>query len=206
MNARKLIAAALMLAGAWLLIWSIGLFSASPRLAQAQDLPPRPTLTPIVTSVVTSVVTSEEPRHEPRLGRIVGTVIDLTTGGPAAEMTVRINDQALTTDANGNYGRENLTPGTYVVELIVPPERGTPAQSAITITLPEGETARQDLAFRSPSAAPAQGLAEHAAPETPPAALPVTGAAHDMTWMTWMAALGVMLLAGGGFLMRRATR
>ncbi len=199
MNARKLIAAALMLAGAWLLLWSIGLFSASPRLAQAQDLPPRPTLTP----VVTSVVTSEEPHREPRLGRIVGTVIDLTTGGPAAEMTVRINDQALTTDANGNYGRENLTPGTYVVELIVPPERGTPAQSAITITLPEGETARQDLAFRSPSAAPAQGLAEHAAPETPPAALPVTGAADDATWM---AALGMMLLAGGGFLMRRATR
>ncbi len=199
MNARKLIAAALMLAGAWLLLWSIGLFSASPRLAQAQDLPPRPTLTP----VVTSVVTSEEPHREPRLGRIVGTVIDLTTGGPAAEMTVRINDQALTTDANGNYGRENLTPGTYVVELIVPPERGTPAQSAITITLPEGETARQDLAFRSPSAAPAQGLAEHAAPETPPAALPVTGAADDATWM---AALGMLLLAGGGFLMRRATR
>lgn len=198
MNARKLIAAALMLAGAWLLLWSIGLFSASPRLAQAQGLPPRPTLTP----VATSVVTLEEPRREPRLGRIVGTVIDLTTGAPAAEMTVRINDQALTTDANGNYGRENLTPGTYVVELIVPPERGTPAQSAITITLPEGETARQDLAFRSPSTAPAQGLAEHAVPETPPA-LPVTGAADDATWM---AALGMMLLAGGGFLMRRATQ
>lgn len=199
MNARKLIAAALMLAGAWLLIWSIGLFSASPRLAQAQDLPPRPTLTP----VAPTVVTSEEPRREPRLGRIVGTVIDLTTSAPTAGMTVRINDQELTTDANGNYGRENLTPGTYVVELIVPPERGTPAQSAITITLPEGETARQDLAFRSPSATPAQALAEHAAPETPPAALPVTGAAEDATWT---AALGVMLLAGGGFLMRRATR
>jgi LPXTG-motif cell wall-anchored protein len=196
MNARKLIAAALMITGAWLLLWSIGLLSGSLRPAQAQELPPRPTLTP----VATSVVVSEEPRREPRLGRIVGTVIDLTTGAPTAGMTVRINDQALISDANGNFGRENLTPGTYVVELIVPPERGTPAQGAITITLPEGETARQDLAFRSPPTAPAPSAG--IAPETP-AALPVTGASGDAMWL---AALGALLLAGGGLLVRRAVR
>ncbi|MGB9752052.1 carboxypeptidase-like regulatory domain-containing protein [Roseiflexus castenholzii] len=191
MNFRKLTASALIIAGAWLLLWSMGSRFDLSRSAQAQELPPRPTLTP--------VAPAEEPRREPRPGRIVGTVIDLTTGAPAAGVTVRINSDALTTDANGNYGRENLTPGTYVVDLIIPPERGTPAQGAITITLPEGETARQDLAFYGPP--PASMPSAETAP-MPPAALPVTGASDDAAWL---AALGALLLAGGGFLLRRAT-
>jgi LPXTG-motif cell wall-anchored protein len=138
----------------------------------------------------------------PRLGRIVGTVIDLTTGAPVAGMTVRINDQELLTDTNGNYGRENLMPGTYVVELIVPPERGTSVQGAIPITLPEGETARQDLAFRSPARVAAPEPSGDAAPVPPPATLPATGASNEAPWM---AVLGMILLAGGVLIARRAT-
>ena len=178
-----------------MILWSIGSIFILSRPAQAQELPPRPTLTP--------VVVSEEPRREPRLGRIVGTVIDLTTGAPTAGMTVRINDQTTITDSNGNYGIENVAPGTYSVELIVPAERGTSAQGVMPITLPEGETARQDLAFRSPARAPAPGPSGNAAPVPPPSALPVTGASDDALWM---GVLGMILLAGGVLLMRRATR
>ncbi len=194
MNARQLITAISMIAGGWLLLWSIGSIVIVSRPVQAQELPPRPTLTP--------VVASEEPRREPRLGRIVGTVIDLTTGAPVAGMTVRINDQELLTDTNGNYGRENLMPGTYVVELIVPPERGTSVQGAIPITLPEGETARQDLAFRSPARVAAPEPSGDAAPVPPPATLPATGASNEAPWM---AVLGMILLAGGVLIARRAT-
>jgi LPXTG-motif cell wall-anchored protein len=195
MNARQLITAISMITGGWLFLWSIGSIVIVSRPAQAQELPPRPTLTP--------VVVPEEPRSTPRPGRIVGTVIDLTTGAPTAGMTVRINDQELLTDTNGNYGRENLTPGTYVVELIVPPERGTSVQGAIPITLPEGETARQDLAFRSPARVAAPEPSGDAAPVTPPATLPVTGASNGTPWM---AGLGVILLTGGVLIARRATR
>lgn len=181
--------------GGWLILWSIGSIFILSRPAQAQELPPRPTLTP--------VVVSEEPRREPRLGRIVGTVIDLTTGAPTAGMTVRINDQTTITDSNGNYGIEHLAPGTYSVELIVPPERGTSVQGAILITLLEGETARQDLAFRSPVRVSSQESSGDAAPVPPPAALPVTGASNGTPWM---AALGVILLTGGVLIARRATR
>lgn len=195
MHVRKLIAALLIIAGGWLLLGSIGSIYIPVHQAQAQELPPRPTLTP--------VAVSEEPRSTPRPGRIVGTVIDLTTGAPAAGMTVRINDQELLTDGNGNYGRENLMPGTYVVELIVPPERGTSVQGAIPITLPEGETARQDLAFRSPVNAPSPQQAADTTPAPPPAALPVTGASDDALWM---GVAGMILVTGGMLLVRRTTR
>jgi LPXTG-motif cell wall-anchored protein len=195
MNARQLITAISMITGGWLFLWSIGSIVIVSRPVQAQELPPRPTLTP--------VVVPEEPRSTPRPGRIVGTVIDLTTGAPVAGMTVRIDDQELLTDTNGNYGRENLTPGTYVVELIVPPERGTSVQGAILITLLEGETARQDLAFRSLARVAAPEPSGDAAPVTPPAALPATGASNGAPWM---AVLGMILLAGGVLIARRATR
>jgi LPXTG-motif cell wall-anchored protein len=200
MNARQLMTAVSIISGGWLILWSIGSIFILSRPAQAQELPPRPTLTPVI---VPEEPRSEEPRPTPRLGRIVGTVIDLTTGAPVAGMTVRIDDQELLTDTNGNYGRENLTPGTYVVELIVPPERGTSVQGAIPITLPEGETARQDLAFRSPVRVSSQESSGDAAPVPPPAALPVTGASNGAPWM---AGLGVILLTGGVLIARRATR
>ena len=200
MNARQLITAISMITGGWLFLWSIGSIVIVSRPVQAQELPPRPTLTPVI---VPEEPRSEEPRPTPRLGRIVGTVIDLTTGAPTAGMTVRINDQTTITDSNGNYGIENPAPGTYSVELIVPPERGTSVQGAILITLLEGETARQDLAFRSPVRVSSQESSGDAAPVPPPAALPVTGASNGTPWM---AGLGVILLTGGVLIARRATQ
>ena len=200
MNARQLMTAVSIISGGWLILWSIGSIFILSRPAQAQELPPRPTLTPVI---VPEEPRSEEPRPTPRLGRIVGTVIDLTTGAPTAGMTVRINDQTTITDSNGNYGIENPAPGTYSVELIVPPERGTSVQGAILITLLEGETARQDLAFRSPARVAAPEPSGDAAPVTPPATLPATGASNGAPWM---AVLGVILLTGGVLIARRATQ
>ncbi|MGQ9549992.1 MAG: LPXTG cell wall anchor domain-containing protein [Roseiflexus sp.] len=78
---------------------------------------------------------------------------------------------------------------------------GTSVQGVIPITLPEGETARQDLAFRSPVGAPQP--AQDTAPVPPPATLPVTGASNGALWM---GVLGMILLTGGALIMWRATR
>ncbi|MFQ3632236.1 carboxypeptidase-like regulatory domain-containing protein [Roseiflexus sp.] len=190
------ISAMLLLVGVWITVWSMSVLVGVARSVQAQELPPRPTLTP--------VVISEEPQRVPRPGRIVGTVIDLTSGAPASGLIVRINNEELITDANGNYGRDNLAPGTYAVELIVPLERGVPAQSVITIILPEGETARQDLAFRRlPAATSTIDPSGAEMPTSPPAALPSTGALDDMASRALI--IG-MVMAAGGLLLRRTSR
>ena len=150
---------------------------AQPTLAQ--DPPPRPTLTPTQTPtsaplpVQTPTSAPSDPTPLPT-GRIVGTVINLTTNAPAPGITVAVGDTTVTTDANGNYERAGLPAGSYRVVLVLTPAQGTPEQGPITVELAAGATAVQHLAFRSPLAATAVPATPTAMPPTavPPTAVP----------------------------------
>lgn len=132
------------------LIALYGLLMSAPVPVQAQSLPPRPPL-PTVTPTPTpppAAAEEEAPRRRiVALGRITGTVIDLTTNAPMPGVAVRIGDQILVSDANGNYDRSGLLPGAYDVVLVMPADWGTPAQGLITIELVEGATVVQHLFY-----------------------------------------------------------
>lgn len=170
---------------AWLLI-VVSLPAVQPVEAQDEP-PPRPTLAPTATStplpptatstplpptvVPTSVPRDQpaDPTPEPR-GRIIGTVIDLTTGAPTSNIAVAVGDMVVRTDGNGNYERSSLPTGEYVVQLQLAPSQGTAAQAPITVVLPHDATVVQHLAFRSVVQATSQPTAPTASP--PPTATP----------------------------------
>lgn len=156
---------------------------ASPARAQT---PPRPTIEPTVTPTPTSTPTinptaTTVPTAPPRddepdptdtpAGRIIGTVIDLTTNAPAPGITVAIGEATVTTDANGNYQSAELSAGSYRVALVLTAAQGTPAQDPITIELAAGQTVVQHLAFRSPVAATVTATPT-AAPTSTPTSVP----------------------------------
>lgn len=161
--------------------------------ARAQT-PPRPTVEPTATPTITPTATTTptpapvddkpNPTDTPA-GRIIGTVIDLTTNAPAPGITVAIGDATATTDANGNYQSAELPAGNYRVALVLTAAQGTPEQAPIVITLAAGQTVVQHLAFRSPVAATATALptaTATAAPTTmPPTAAPTTRPAAPVT-------------------------
>lgn len=126
-------------------------------------LPVRPTLAP--TDEPTSVPQPTlPPTDQPPLaetsppaapapaanGRIIGTVIDLSTGAPTGGIVVMVGGVAVHSDVNGNYERNALPPGTYPVYLWLPEWRGTPAQAPVAVTLGVDVTVVQHLAFRGP--------------------------------------------------------
>ena len=199
---------------------------ASPARAQT---PPRPTIEPTVTPTPTSTPTivptaTTVPTTPPRdddpdptdtpPGRIVGTVIDLTTNAPAPGITVAIGDATVTTDANGNYQSAELSAGSYRVALVLTAAQGTPAQDPITVALASGQTVVQHLAFRSPVAATATAVPTSVPTVVPtgvptmipstvvptrvptaPVTLPDTGGdAQQTSWSMGMIGLLVLLL------------
>ncbi|HEY0738770.1 MAG TPA: carboxypeptidase-like regulatory domain-containing protein [Herpetosiphonaceae bacterium] len=196
---------------------------ASPARAQT---PPRPTIEPTVTPTPTSVPVSTptattvptappkddepDPTDTPA-GRIIGTVIDLTTNAPARGITVAIGDATVTTDANGNYQSAELAAGSYRVALVLTAAQGTPAQEPIVIALAAGQTVTQHLAFRSPIAATATALPTATAPAAPttipptavptsrptaPVTLPDTGSSAQQTSLSTGVVGMIVLLLG----------
>ena len=87
-------------------------------------------------------------------------------------MAVKVGDDTVVSDANGNYDRGGFPAGTYRVALA--PGQGTAAQASVIVTLAAGTTAIQHLALRS---APTAATATPAA--VAPAALPRTGGSAD---------------------------
>jgi hypothetical protein len=148
------------------------------------DLPRRPTLTP---NPPTAVHRSHSNPTSVPLGRITGTVIDLTSGAPAPGIIVIVGDITLTTDSNGNYDRSGLPPGAYTVALSLASGQGTPAQTPVTVDLAPGATVIQHLAFRSLSTV-VQAPKE-------PATLPTTGEPEGMWWL--LVILGIGLIGSG---------
>lgn len=148
-------------------------------------------------------------------GRIVGTVINLTTGAPAPGIVVQIGHVFATTDANGNYDSREIDPGEYVVELELTAAQGVPAQEPITLILDSGERLVQHLSFQTPvpatattvptmvlpSPAPSEPTAIPPASPAPtgPVMLPDTGASSGAGWLAaaliaGMLALGLILV------------
>ena len=142
-------------------------------VALAQEPPPRPTLEPTTTPIPPTPIpptsvpptsvpptsippTSAPPADnadqptQPPTGRIIGTVIDLTTGAPAPGIAVAVGDAVITTDANGNYERGSLPAGSYPLALKLTPSQGTPAQDPLVVVLGANMTVVQHLSFNQP--------------------------------------------------------
>ncbi|MFQ5613327.1 MAG: carboxypeptidase regulatory-like domain-containing protein [Anaerolineae bacterium] len=81
-------------------------------------------------------------------GSLVGQVWDLFTDGPAANVTVRVNDIEVVTDDQGRYAINELPVGAYEV-VVQLPASGVAEYSSSTITVKEGEIYTLDLSFYS---------------------------------------------------------
>ena len=145
---------------------SVPATSVPPTSAPATSVPPTavvPTSLPQTSAPATSVPAPTQPRSSSKrcvaggsgkatptpLGRITGTVIDLSTGYPAKEIEVRVGQMIVGSDWNANYTREGLGKGSYVVQLLLQPGQGVPAQAAQEIPLEEAETKIVHLFFYS---------------------------------------------------------
>src|SRR5262245_4783626 len=94
--------------------------------ARSSDAPllapsPRPTLAP------TSRPRGGGSNPGDGMGRITGTIIDLTTGAPAAGIKVNISGVVVSSDASGNYDLW-VAAGPHTVALVLDPGQGEPAQ------------------------------------------------------------------------------
>jgi hypothetical protein len=195
---RSNLSAILCAAGLSLLLAGVGSGLGSTPLAQAQ---PRPTLTPrpaTPTPVQRPTRTPDrdvgDKRQPAATGRITGTVIDLTSGAPAPGISVMVGEVTVTSDANGNYDRTGLPPGSYPVALVLAEGQGTPAQEGITIVLAAGATVVQHLFFRSQPAASPTPVATVTAP---PTQLPPTSGSAPSGWLWVVLGLGALALGGG---------
>lgn len=202
---RRKIATTLAACGMVMLLFGLSTlpaFGAEPSRVPLQPSP-RPAVDPLRHSSGQAV----------QFGRVTGTVIDLATGAPAAGVSVRVGDDVVTSDANGNYDHW-LPVGTYAVALALADGQGAPAQPVVTVTVKADIATVQHLSFRGAAApgavvaplAPAaqtDAAAGSAAPGTvkdiagtPPKRLPRTASPGYGPW-TWLA-LGALLLAAGG--------
>jgi hypothetical protein len=120
---------------------------------------PRPTLGP-----------TARPRGDSNpgvgMGRITGTIIDLTTGAPMAGVKVNIGGVVVSSDANGNYDLW-VAAGPYSVALVLDASQGEVAQGQQMIDVTTGATVIVHLNFRSPQAPAATPVAANSAPAVP---------------------------------------
>lgn len=100
-------------------------------------------------------------------GRITGTVIDQSTGAPVAGVEVIVGGVVVRTNADGNYERTGLLPGTYTVNLSLSPGQGTALQAPQTVVLEQNGTAVVHLYY-----APVQPTATPVPPTSVPFATP----------------------------------
>jgi hypothetical protein len=170
-------------------------------VAHAQDLPPRPTTIPTVApTAAPRPAPGEEETAATLPGRITGTVIDQTSGAPTAGIAVQVGDVTVFSDANGNYGRDGLVPGTYIVAVQPSASQGVTSEAPAAVLLESGATVIQHVAFRSPAPAAITPLPTTAPVEVvQPAQLPSTGAPISATSQNVYLAL---TLLAGGFVLR----
>ena len=111
------------------------------------------------------------------MGRITGTIIDLTTGAPTAGVKVNIGGVVVSSDANGNYDLW-VAAGPYAVALVLDSRQGEAAQGQQMVDIAAGATVVVHLSFRSPP--PATPVAANSAPavSVEPTAAPAPVAAR----------------------------
>jgi hypothetical protein len=118
------------------------------------------------------------------MGHITGTVIDLNSGAPAADVAVNVGGVLVQSDANGNYDHW-LPVGTYTVTLALADGQGASAQDVMTVAVLADVATVQHLNFRSqpgalvaPTAVAAQPAAVPTAVAAQPAAAPTAVAGN----------------------------
>lgn len=123
---------------------------------------------------------------EAALGHVMGTVINTTTGAPAAGVHVSVGGVAVTTDANGNY--DGYVPaGDHMVLLVLDPSQGKTVTPPQMVHVDAGAATIQHLSYAS-AAATAVPAATAAPTSIPPTATSVPPTATAMAQPTATAA------------------
>jgi hypothetical protein len=100
--------------------------------------------------------------------KILGEVKDLSSGKPAAGVTVRLNDIEVKTDSRGRYSLSGLSAGKFVVSLVLNGE-AVPAQDPVEVTVDGKTNVTVNLAYYS------------VPPQTQATPLPATGTSDTET-------------------------
>jgi hypothetical protein len=137
-------------------------------------------------------------------GAIFGTVLDVSTGQPAAGMEVDVSGQIVRTDTDGSYSITGLPAGQYEVAPVLDGQ-GTLVQGPIYANVDGVNSITVDLNYASQSPPPRVEVIP-APPvitdQTAPPALPSSGAdIHHRPLM--LIGLGVVLLLLGGRLYKK---
>ncbi|WP_448543316.1 carboxypeptidase-like regulatory domain-containing protein [Roseiflexus sp.] len=175
-----------------------GLSALLPGAAFAQQDPlPAPSPRPAVEFTEQSSGGGSAPDRSAIPGHIGGTVIDVVSSAPVPGMPVRIGDNIVTTDQDGNYGIW-VSPGTYLVNVAPAPGQGDVVDGPMTVVVEPETPVIQHLrvalpARQAPAAEPAPVV--EAAPVEAPRRLPRTNDAADSAWL-WVLS-GIMLIGGG---------
>jgi hypothetical protein len=175
-----------------------GLSALLPGAAFAQQDPlPAPSPRPAVEFTEQSSGGGSAPDRSAIPGHIGGTVIDVVSSAPVPGMPVRIGDNIVTTDQDGNYGIW-VSPGTYLVNVAPVPGQGDVVDGPMTVVVEPETPVIQHLrvalpARQAPAAEPAPVV--EAAPVEAPRRLPRTNDAADSAWL-WVLS-GIMLMSSG---------
>ena len=187
--------------GVMLLMAGLSALLPGAAFAQQDPLPapsPRPTVEFTEQSSGRGSAREESPPDRSAIpGHIGGTVIDVVSSAPVPGMPVRIGDNIVTTDQNGNYGIW-VSPGTYLVNVAPVPGQGDVVDGPMTVVVEPATPVIQHLrvalpARQAPAAEPAPVV--EAAPVEAPRRLPRTNDAADRAWL-WVS-FGIMLIGGG---------
>lgn len=190
------VSTSLVVCGMLLLIAGISALLPDAAFAQ-QDPLPAPSPRPAVEFTEQSSGGGSAPDRSAIPGHIGGTVIDIVSSAPVPGMPVRVGDNIVTTDQDGNYGIWVL-PGTYLVNVAPTPGQGDVVDGPMTVVVEPETPVIQHLrvalpAPQAPAAEPAPVV--EAAPVEAPRRLPRTNDAADSAWL-WVS-FGIMLIGGG---------
>ncbi|MBO9335772.1 MAG: carboxypeptidase regulatory-like domain-containing protein [Roseiflexus sp.] len=180
------------------MLLTAGISALLPGAAFAQQDPlPAPSPRPAVEFTEQNRGGGSVPDRSAIPGHIGGTVIDVVSSAPVPGMPVRIGDNIVTTDQNGNYGIW-VSPGTYLVNVAPAPGQGDVVDGPMTVVVKPETPVIQHLRValptrRAPAAEPAPVV--EAAPVEAPRRLPRTNDAADGAWL-WVS-FGIMLIGGG---------
>lgn len=174
-----------------------------PSLSLAQEPPPRP-------APANNAKDSHRDNGDddaPILGDILGQVIDELTGAPGAGVIVMINDIPIRTDTAGSFSLTGIHDGVYQVDLSLPAE-WVSAQGSQEIIINNRNKAYVELKYYSKmpenlsndlrQSVGTTNEGDAALTETPPAALPQTGAAagkYPISSVLFVA--GLVMVVGG---------